>query len=166
MLHILIHVCLLQHQPLQRLPFRDQKILPCDLQGSSSALLSQYMHNLISIWKKHRSDISHPGHHRWELPGNYPVFSMVMVIYHYVEIIWRILITPDFLYNIYNYEKYYPGEPVNINIRSLINIIQDKNRFILTKKGKGKLPLFCGNGERVILIYAGHHPSTMVYICL
>ena len=23
--------------------------------------------------------------HRWELPGNYPVFTVVMVIYHYVE---------------------------------------------------------------------------------
>ena len=31
--------------------------------------------------------------HRWELPGNYPVFTMVMVVYHYV---WRIIITPDF----------------------------------------------------------------------
>ena len=23
--------------------------------------------------------------HRWELPGNYPVFTVVMLIYHYVE---------------------------------------------------------------------------------
>ena len=35
-------------------------------------------------------------YHRWELPGNYPVFTVVMVIYHYVEIIWRILVTPNF----------------------------------------------------------------------
>ena len=34
--------------------------------------------------------------HRWELPGNYPVFTVVMVIYHYVERIWRILVTPIF----------------------------------------------------------------------
>ena len=34
--------------------------------------------------------------HRWELPGNYPVFAVVMVIYHYVERIWRIIVTPDF----------------------------------------------------------------------
>ena len=40
---------------------------------------------------------------RWELPGNYPVFNVVMVIYHYVEIIWRILVTPIFLYNIYDH---------------------------------------------------------------
>ena len=43
--------------------------------------------------------------HRWELPGNYPVFTVVMVIYHYVEITWRILVTPDFLYNTYDHEK-------------------------------------------------------------
>ena len=35
--------------------------------------------------------------HRWELPGNYPVFKVVMVIYHYVERIWRIIVTPVFL---------------------------------------------------------------------
>ena len=42
-------------------------------------------------------------HHIWELPGNYPVFPVVMVIYHYVERIWRILVTNNFLYNIYNH---------------------------------------------------------------
>ena len=50
--------------------------------------------------------------------------------------------------------KYYPGEPVNIHKQSLINIIQDKNWVITTKKGKYKLPLFHGNGERLIPIYA------------
>ena len=40
--------------------------------------------------------------HRWEIPDNYPVFNVVMVSYHYVERIWRILVTPNFLYNIYN----------------------------------------------------------------
>ena len=49
---------------------------------------------------------------------------------------------------------YYPGEPVNIHIQSLINIIQKNNRVITTKKGKGKLSLFRGNGERVNTIYA------------
>ena len=39
--------------------------------------------------------------HRWGLTGNYPVFTMVMVIYHYVERIWRILVTPILIYNIY-----------------------------------------------------------------
>ena len=41
--------------------------------------------------------------HRWELPGNYPVFSVVMVIYHYVERILRVLVTPIILYNIYDH---------------------------------------------------------------
>ena len=49
---------------------------------------------------------------------------------------------------------YYPGEPVNIHIQSLIKITQEKNWVITTKKGKGKLPLFRGNGERVNHIYA------------
>ena len=35
--------------------------------------------------------------HRWELPGNYPVFTVVMVIYHYVEIIWINSHYPHFL---------------------------------------------------------------------
>ena len=38
--------------------------------------------------------------HRWDLPGNYPVFTTLMVIYYYIEIIWRILVTPVFLYNL------------------------------------------------------------------
>ena len=76
-----------------------------------------------------------------------------MVIYHYIEIIWRIVVTPIFLYKIYDHEKYYPGEPVNIHIQSLINIIQERYWVIATKKGKGKLPLFWGHLERVIPIY-------------
>ena len=31
--------------------------------------------------------------------------------------------------------------------------MQEDNWVISTKKGKGKLPLFCGNVERVIPIY-------------
>ena len=46
----------------------------------------------------------HGGCHRWKLPGNCPVFDVVMVIYHYVEIIWRILVIPNSLYNINNNE--------------------------------------------------------------
>ena len=42
--------------------------------------------------------------HRWILPVNYPVFSVVMVIYHYVERICRVLVTPIILYNIYDHE--------------------------------------------------------------
>ena len=42
-------------------------------------------------------------YHIWELPGNYLVFTVVIVIYHYVEIILRILVTPIFLYNIYDH---------------------------------------------------------------
>ena len=42
--------------------------------------------------------------HRCELPGNYPVFTVVMVIYHYVERIYRIIGNPNFLYDIYNHE--------------------------------------------------------------
>ena len=38
---------------------------------------------------------------------NYQVitlFTVVMVIYYYVEIIWRILVTLNFLWNIYDHE--------------------------------------------------------------
>ena len=34
--------------------------------------------------------------HRWELPGNNPVFTVVMVICYYVERIRRILVTSVF----------------------------------------------------------------------
>ena len=49
--------------------------------------------------------------------------------------------------------KYYTGEPVNIHIQSLINIIPENIRLINNIKGKGKLPLFHGNGERVVPFY-------------
>ena len=48
--------------------------------------------------------------------------------------------------------KCYPGESVNIHIQSLINIMKEKNWVITTKKGKVKLPLIRGNGERVTTI--------------
>ena len=59
---------------------------------------------------------------------------------------------------------YYPGKPVNIHIQSLINIIQENNRVITTKKGKGKLPLFCGNGERLIPIYDRYHETNKIIL--
>ena len=74
-------------------------------------------------------------HHRWELLGDYHVFTVVMVVYHYVDRIWIILVTPNFLHNIYDREKYYPGEPVNVYIQSLINIIQVNSWLITIKKG-------------------------------
>ena len=59
-----------------------------------------------------------------------------MVIYYCVEIIWTILVAPNFLYNIYDQEKINPDEPVNIHMQSLINIIEYNNRLIETKKLK------------------------------
>ena len=32
-------------------------------------------------------------------------------------------------------------------------MIQEKNWLINTQEGKGKLPLFCGNGDWLIIIY-------------
>ena len=49
--------------------------------------------------------------------------------------------------------KYYPGEPINIHIQPLINIMQENNWVITTKKGKGKLPLFCGDVELLFPFY-------------
>ena len=68
---------------------------------------------------------------------------------------------PGFWNNIYDHKKYYPGEPVNIHIQSLINIIQENNWEITTKKGKGKLSLFFGNGERAIHLYGGTRCLTL-----
>ena len=79
---------------------------------------------------------------------------MVMVIYHYIERIGELSL-PSFFGVVYTImKKYYPGEPVNIHIKLLINIIQENNWLMITKKWKGKLPLFFRNGERVIPIYA------------
>ena len=55
--------------------------------------------------------------------GNYPIFTVILVIYHYSERIWIFIVTPNFLYNIYDHEKYYPGEPVNIHIRLRMNVV-------------------------------------------
>ena len=65
-------------------------------------------------------------------------------------------------------KKYYPGKPVNIHIQSSINITQENNWVITTKNGKGKLPLFCGDGERIITIYGYRHvrniPDTRLFM--
>ena len=72
--------------------------------------------------------------HKWKSLVNHPIFALVMVIYHYVERIGEFWLPPIFLYNIYNHEKYYPGELCIIHIQSLINIIQENNWVITTKK--------------------------------
>ena len=58
-----------------------------------------------------------------------------MVIYHYVEIIYRILVALIFYITYMIININYPGEPVNVHIQSLINIIQENNWVITTKKG-------------------------------
>ena len=58
-----------------------------------------------------------------------------MVIYHYVDRIGEFLLPLICSYNICNDQKYYPGEPVNIHILSLLDIIQENNWVLITKKG-------------------------------
>ena len=72
---------------------------------------------LLKHGQKSDSFAAHSVQHRWELPGNYPVFTMVMVIYSYVERIWIILLTHIFCITYTILNKYYPGEPVNIHIQ-------------------------------------------------
>ena len=55
--------------------------------------------------------------HRCKLPGNYPVLTVVMVIYHYDERIWRIIVIPIFNITYIFINIYYPGEPLNIYIQ-------------------------------------------------
>ena len=47
-------------------------------------------------------------------------------------------------------------------------MIQEDNWVITTKNGKGKLPLFCGDGERIITIYGYRHvrniPDTRLFM--
>ena len=75
-----------------------------------------------------------PPRHRWESPGNYPVFTAVMVIYHYVERIWRILVSPFFCITYMIINRHYTGRRDSIHIQSVINIIQVNNWVITTKK--------------------------------
>ena len=64
-----------------------------------------------------------------------------MVIYHYIKIIWIILVTPILYITYMIINIYYPVEPVNIHIQSLMNIIQEKNWVITTKKGYGLITI-------------------------
>ena len=95
--------------------------------------LENYFDMEASSLKIFLDQVENRVHHRWELPGNYPVFTVVMAIYHYVERIWRILVTPIFYITYMIINRYYADEPVNIHIQSLINIIQEKNWVITTK---------------------------------
>ena len=72
--------------------------------------------------------------HRWESLGNYPVFNVVIVIYHYVERIGELSLPPIFHTTYTIIKKYHPCEPVNIHIQSLINIIRENN-WVIRKKG-------------------------------
>ena len=60
--------------------------------------------------------------HRWELPGNYPIFAVLLYLEN-----WMILVTPNFCIKYSIIKIYYPVEPVHIHIISLINIISEKN---------------------------------------
>ena len=54
--------------------------------------------------KKHQptDSIRAPSHadHRWELLGNYPIFTLAMLIYHYVYRTGEFLLPPIVLFNI------------------------------------------------------------------
>ena len=90
--------------------------------------------------------------HRWELPGNYPFFIVGMIIYRYVDRIGELSLPPIFITYI-----------IMRNIIHVNQLIYTYNQYLLLsrrkigwlspKKGKGKLPLFRGNGETVIPIY-------------
>ena len=47
---------------------------------------------------------------------------MVMVIYHYIERIWIIIVNPNCFITYMIMKTYYPGEPANIRIQLLIHI--------------------------------------------
>ena len=57
-------------------------------------------------------------HHRWDLPGDYPISSMVMLIYHYVEIIEELLLLLIVCITHTIMKQYYPVKPVNIYINN------------------------------------------------
>ena len=59
---------------------------------------------------------------------------MVMVIYHYVERIWSLLVNPNFCITNAIMKEYYLGEPGNMYIQSSIDMIQDNNW--VTKSGE------------------------------
>ena len=53
-------------------------------------------------------------------------------------------------------------------MQSSINIIQENNSLIITKKGHVKLPLFCGNGKQVITNYGWYKelPKTFLSVII
>ena len=59
---------------------------------------------------------------------------MVMEISHFVEIIGEFLLPLIFLIIYMIMKKYYPGQPVNIHIQSLINIVQENDWLLPPKK--------------------------------
>ena len=82
---------------LGKMPFFVQLVnepLICAHNFSLHFVLCGINHYWFSVYFAHDHDILSDSEHRWELPGNYPVFTVVMVIYHYVERIWIILVTP------------------------------------------------------------------------
>ena len=100
------------------------------------SFLNTYVQTLLVIFTPPCSPwerVSYKKFHRRKLPDNCSVFTVVMVIYYYIDIIGEFLLPPFFSYNIYDHQKYYSGEPVSIHIQSLINIIQDNNLLITTK---------------------------------
>ena len=58
-----------------------------------------------------------------------------MVIYHYVETICKIIVTPNFCITYIIANKYYPGGTVIIHMQPLIDIIQENNWVNTTQKG-------------------------------
>ena len=60
------------------------------------------------------------------IDNNYQVTNLFSSLYWSFTVTFKELDnshSSQFLYNIYNHEKYFQGEPVNIHIQSLINII-------------------------------------------
>ena len=58
-----------------------------EFDGSGRKICCECIYDLRMGGKPEKSKMMQHStvYHRWELPGNYPVFSVVMVIYHYVE---------------------------------------------------------------------------------
>ena len=54
-----------------------------------------FLQNLMLPLRRVCVSFGAPLGHSWELPTNYPVFTVLMVMYHYVDILWRILVTPN-----------------------------------------------------------------------
>ena len=71
--------------------------------------------------------------------GNYRVITLFSLYQPQFIITWReygeLSLNPIFHITYRITKKYYPGEPVNIHIESLINSIHDNNMVITTKKG-------------------------------